>query len=722
MENNYIDFLETKRRGFKNQGKEIQINQINSILFGFQKDLVKWAVKKGKCAIFADTGLGKTFMQLEWARLIGEKSLIIAPLSVARQTVKEAVKICIDVNFCRSQEETKKGINITNYEMIEHFTDDFDAIVLDESSILKSITSKTKSKLIETFRNIDYKLCCTATPAPNDNAEIANHAEFLGIMKRVDMLSTFFVHDGGWRLKKHAKTPFFEWMASWGMSIKKPSNLGYSDEGYNLPALNVIPEFVDTDYKSEGTLFGTKLKGITDRSKVRKATVKERVKRAVEIVNKSDEQWIIWCALNDEANLVKKQLKNAVNVQGSDSTDKKIKSIEDFQDGKIKVLITKPKIAGFGMNFQNAHNMIFLGINDSFESYYQCVRRCYRFGQTKPVNVYIVLSTAEQDILNNIQRKEQEAKMMSDNLIKNVQKYEIEEIKENKHDFKYKKETVKTDKYTLMLGDSVERIKEILDESVGLSVFSPPFMSLYAYSPTERDLGNSSDESEFFKHFDFIIKDLLRITKTGRNAAVHVAQVPAMQVRDDYIGLKDFRGKTIEAFQNAGWHFYGECAIDKNPQAQAIRTHAKGLTFTQLRKDSAWSRPALADFMLIFRKPGENKIPVKTDITNEQWIEWARPIWTGISETDTLQFTHAKGNDDERHICPLQLGTIERAIRLWSNKGDLVFSPFTGIGSEGYQAIKFGRKFIGIELKESYFKVAKKNLDEASGETQKTLF
>ena len=267
--------------------------------------------------------------------------------------------------------------------------------------------------------------------------------------------------------------------------------------------------------------------------------------------------------------------------------------------------------------------------------------------------------------------------------------------------------------WVITTGDCVEGVAGLPSESVDLSVYSPPFISLYTYTASERDMGNCATAAEFFEHFAFLQKELLRVTKPGRLSCCHVAQVPAMLSRDGYIGMKDFRGLTIAAFQRQGWIYHGEVCIDKDPQAQAIRTKSKGLLFVQMRKDSSWSRPALADYVLFFRKPGENAVPILPDITNEQWIEWARPIWYGIRESDTLQVAEARADDDERHICPLQLGTIERCIRLWSNTGELVLSPFAGIGSEGYEAVRLNRRFVGFELKPSYAAVAVRNLQAA---------
>lgn len=722
----YDDFLKSKRLDFKHTGIAVKDADIHPLLFSFQRDLVKWSAQKGRAAIFADCGLGKTFMQLEWARLVGGRVMIVAPLSVARQTVREAARVETRVHYTRSGGDLIDGINITNYEMIEHFNPaDFRAVVLDESSILKSLTGKTRTKLIEMFAKTEYKLCCTATPAPNDIAEIANHAEFLGIMTRTDMLATFFVHDDqGWRLKKHAVTPFYRWMASWGMSLRKPSDLGYSDDGFVLPPLQIHPVIVEVDYRPEGQLFWTGLKGITDRARVRRDTLKDRVAGAAVLIDgDKDQQWIAWVGLNDEGRELHKLIPDSVLIEGQQTPDEKAAAIEAFQDGKHRVMITKPKIAGFGMNLQNAARMVFVGLSDSYESYYQCIRRAWRFGQDQAVKAYIVLSSPEEAIFENVKRKEAEAEEMADNLISNVSEYEKGEIQGVEDTWEYETECAEGADYKIYLGDSVEKINNVKDETVDLSIFSPPFLSLYTYTPTERDIGNSKNEKEFFGHFGYIIDGLLRATKPGRNCCVHVAQVPAMLVRDGYIGLKDFRGKTVEEFERRGWIFHGEVTIDKCPQAQAIRTHSKGLSFAQLKKDSSWLRPALADYILVFRKPGENKEPIIPDVTNDEWIEWARPVWYGIRESDTLNIAEGRGDDDERHICPLQLGTIERCIKLWSNPGETVFSPFMGIGSEGYQALKLGRRFIGIELKRSYFEAAKTNLERAlASDRQMTLF
>lgn len=714
----------TKERMPQSIGLEVADDLIHPALFDFQRAIVKWAVRKGRAAIFATTGMGKTFMQLEWVRIMGGTSLIVAPLCVAKQTIGEAKKIGIDVRFVRTGVEVGDGINITNYEMIERFDGGVDSIVLDESSILKSLSGKTKQKLISIFSETKYKLCCTATPAPNDFTELGNHAEFLGIMKHVEMLATYFVNDpkfpAKWRMKGHAKDAFYRWLASWAVAINNPADLGFDGSRFVLPPLNINPVIIESGIKRTGELFFTGLHGIQDRSEIRKATVDARIKAVADLVKSSNgSQWICWCGLNDEADKLRRELgDSSVNVQGSDSIEDKEAAIEGFLAGSIKTLITKPKIAGFGMNFQNAKNMAFVGLSDSYEQYFQCIRRAWRYGQDLPVNVHVVLTDAERDIYRNILRKEEDANTMSEELIKNIEEFERIEIL---------RKAVRTDRpairhdgkeWTLYNGDCVETLQAMPESSIDFSIYSPPFISLYTYTADVRDMGNSAGEEEFFKQYGFMVRELLKVTKPGRNTACHVSQVPAMLVRDGYIGMKDFRGMAVRCYEDAGWIYHGEIVIQKNPQSQAVRTKSKSLMFVQLRRDSSWLRPGLADYILIFRKPGENVVPIRPDdISNDDWITWAHPVWFDIRENNTLNKCEARTENDERHICPLQLDVIDRCIRLWSNRGETVLSPFAGIGSEGFQAIKTGRRFVGIELKPEYAEVAMRNLRRAENES-----
>jgi hypothetical protein len=407
----YEEFLATKQRAHTPVGPTVNPGDVHPMLHDWQADIVAWAVERGRCAIFADCGLGKTFMQLEWARLIAPRTLILAPLSVARQTVREASKIDLEVHYVRHQSDvTGDGLWITNYEMADEFDPGaFGAVVLDESSILKNVEGRTRQRLTKNLARVPYRLACTATPSPNDVAELCNHAEFLGVMPRNEMLAAFFVHDEiGWRPKGHAVDPMYRWMASWAVALRRPSDIGYPDDGYDLPPLNITPVAVDVDIEAEGQLFPTELGGIGGRSKVRRATLDARCEAASTLCAQPG-QWIVWCGLNDEADEIARTVEGAVNVEGSWSPDAKAEAIEAFQDGAIRVLVTKTSIAGFGMNFQNCHQMAFVGLSDSWESYYQAIRRCWRFGQQHPVDVHIVVSDLERQIVDNVRSKEAEA-------------------------------------------------------------------------------------------------------------------------------------------------------------------------------------------------------------------------------------------------------------------------------------------------------------------------
>lgn len=717
MIDTYEEFLTSKRIVATVTGFEVEPQDIHPKLYDFQADIVRWSLRHGKSAVFADCGLGKSFIQLEWARHVLKHGpvLIVAPLSVARQTVNEGRKLDLDVRYVKSPIDITDGIFITNYERLPDFIGrDLAGIVCDESSILKSIDGATRDLLLTEFTGIPFRLCCTATPCPNDIAELANHAEFLGAMKRNEMLASFFVHDqDGWRLRGHAAKPFYRWLTSWAIALKSPADLGYDGSRFILPRLKIIDEIVETEWRRPGQLFAGGLHGISDRAEVRKSSVADRVGRAATIASNVRGQVIIWCGLNDEADAIAKELPDAVNVEGSDSPEYKAEQFERFQNNEFRILISKAKIAGFGMNFQNCATMIFLGMSDSYEMYYQCIRRAWRYGQKNPVSAFIVVTDHETEIVTNVRKKEIEAETLSREIIEAAREYEMEELGKAKTFEVMERKEFEGESWKIYQGDCVETMRVLPDESIDLSVYSPPFLSLYQYSASEADMGNSKDPGQFFKHYGFMIEELLRITKPGRNTCAHVAQVPTTLVNHGVIGLQDFRGQTIKAYQDAGWIYHGEVCIDKDPQAQAIRTKAKALMFVQLKKDASWLRPALADYILVFRKPGENETPITPDISNEDWIEWARPIWYNIRESDTLNVVEARSEEDDRHICALQLGTIERCIRLWSNAGETIFSPFAGIGSEGYEAVRLGRNFIGCELKPLYARTAAKNLIEA---------
>lgn len=393
-------------------------------LFPHQRDLTRWALRRGRAAIFADTGLGKTAMQVEWSRHVARRGrvLILAPLAVAEQTVREAERFGVTVAYRR--EDAGDAITITNYEMLPHFdAASFAGIVLDESSILKAFTGATRNAVIDAFKDTPYRLACTATPAPNDYTELGNHSEFLGIKTRTEMLAEYFVHDGGstqdWRIKGHAVDPFWRWVCSWGAVVKRPSDLGYDDAGYNLPPLRMHEHVIRVgteEAHAAGDLFAAQAATLSDQRRVRRATMDARVAAATKIAS-ADGPCIIWCELNDEADAVTDAIDGAVQVRGSDDPETKRDRLLGFADGSIRVLVTKPSIAGFGMNWQHCANMIFVGASHSYEQTYQAIRRCWRFGQTSPVDVHIIRAETEDAIVANFRRKEADAERMGVEMI-----------------------------------------------------------------------------------------------------------------------------------------------------------------------------------------------------------------------------------------------------------------------------------------------------------------
>jgi SNF2-related domain len=409
----YREFLAAKTRTAQQIGHHIDLSDVHPMLHEWQARVVQWAVHTGRCALWEDTGLGKTVQSVEFARLSADTSLIVAPLAVCQQTVREAAKVDVTARYVRHGDEvTGPGVWITNYEMVDHFDPAmFGAVVLDEAGILKQSDGKTRTKLIRHFAGVPRRLACTATPAPNDPEELTNQAEFLGVMPRVEMLAAYFVHDDqGWRLKGHARRPMFEWMSTWAMALRRPSDIGFSDDGYILPGLEIVPELVPVEIEVEGQLFATDLGGVGGRAAVRRQTLDARVQRAVELVKDDpDEPWLLWCGLNDEADTLTKALPGAVNVAGSWTPEAKAEALLGFADGDIRYLVTKPSMASQGLNYQHCARMAFVGLGDSYEKYYQAIRRCYRYGQKRIVRAHVILSELEQQIAANVDRKEVEA-------------------------------------------------------------------------------------------------------------------------------------------------------------------------------------------------------------------------------------------------------------------------------------------------------------------------
>jgi hypothetical protein len=712
MQTDYDVFLETKQKKHIVSGFDVDEPDLNPLLFPFQKFCVRRALKAGKYAFFEDCGLGKTIQQLEWAYQVskhtGGKVLILCPLAVRGQTLLEAKKFNIPID----------DIDINNYEQIENIDCSiYKGVVLDESSILKNFEGATKQLIIDTFSDTPYKLACTATPSPNDPMELGNHSEFLDVMSRNEMLAMYFVHDGGetakWRLKGHAVKMFYQFVGTWAIMLNKPSDIGFEMDGYALPSLNLVEKKIITPKRDNGSLFNDTAISATNFNSELRLTKFERMDEVVEIINsKPDESFIIWIKQNEEGELLRKLLPTAIEVKGNDTPDYKEKMLLGFANNEFKILITKVKIASFGLNYQNCHNQIFASLDFSFEGLYQGIRRCYRFGQEHEVNIYMITTDTMSNVIQSINNKQKQFQIMQDEMSNAINENLIGN-KLSKVDYDIEAEV--NEYYSIRRGDCVQLIKDVPDESIGLSVFSPPFAELYTYSSHIEDMGNSKDYKEFLAQFGFLVKELYRVVMSGRIVAVHCMDLPIQKGKEGFIGLRDFSGMILTAFQDAGFIYASRVTIWKDPVVEMQRTKALGLLHKQVKKDSTMSRVGIPDYVMIFRKDGERNNPVtNTELPVGLWQKYASPVWMDIDYGKTLQgYRNARDENDEKHIAPLQLQTIERIIHLYSNKGDTVFTPFMGIGSEVYQAVTMGRKGVGFELKESYYDLAKKNLAEA---------
>lgn len=725
----YDQFVTAKLRRQLPRGFEPK--PIKAPLFDWQKHIVRWAIRQGRAALFEDCGLGKTLQQLEWARQVsshtGKPVLILTPLAVAHQTESEANRFgYVGASVARDQSEVAR-ITITNYEKLEHFdAKTFGGVVLDESSILKNFTGKTRKLLTETFADTQYRLCCTATPSPNDYTEFGQHADFLGVCSPAQMLCTFFINDtfntGDWRLKKHAEDEFWRWVSTWAACISKPSDIGFPDDGYDLPPLRMQTITVDVDEtadKPDDELFRVATLSATTMHKEMRLTAPARAARVAQLVNASDEPWIVWCNTNDEADQLAEMLPDAVEVRGSDTSAEKERMLDAFTAGSVRVIITKPSIAGMGLNWQHCRNVAFVGLSYSFEDFYQALRRSYRFGQKHPVNAYIIQAATEGAILKAVEEKIEAHRNMQIQM-KRAAAHLRAEKKADGILMKTDINTATGDGWTLHHGDCVRVAREkIADNSVGLAVFSPPFADLFTYSSDVQDMGNCADVSEFTKHFEILVAELARVMMPGREVAVHCVDLLSTKWKHGKIEFQDFSGELIRCFWRHGFLFHSRICIWKSPVTEMQRTKAHGLLYKTLKADSCDSRVGCADYLIIFRKPGENPHPVTKDPKSfpvELWQEYASPVWMTVDQGNVLNRDGARDSADERHICPLQLDVIERAVTLWSNPGDLVYSPFAGIGSEGYQALKQGRTFVGSELKASYFGQACQNLQTATAQ------
>ena len=545
MNMNYKEFLKTKDKSFIDAGFDIKQSELNSNLFDFQKHVVQIALKKGRFALFQDCGLGKTIQQLSWAQQVSKHTsmpvLILAPLAVVAQTVREGVKFGIKLEQLNTNIDNHtgslEGIYITNYDQLKNVQNigSFGGVVLDESSILKGKDGKLSTLIIDTFENTPYRLACTATPSPNDHMELGQHSQFLGAMSYLEMLAMYFVHDGGetskWRLRKHAKDDFWKYVCTWSIAIDNPSTLGFKSGGYELPEIEYVEHIIPVPNETDN-LFGDVAVSATELHRDLKRSYEKRIQKTIDLV-KTD-QTIIWTLKNDEATQLNKVINDSVNVQGSDKAQVKADRLNGFADKEFTNLITKTSIASFGMNYQQCNNMIFTSYDFKFEAFYQAVRRCYRFGQQRKVTVHILVPESQKNVRQTILDKEKKHKEM----IREMAKYSAETDYKSSNGVIVESKEIKTEDYHLINGDCVQETAKLPDNCADLVLFSPPFAELYVYSDKSEDMGNVSNYKEFEKHFQYLIPELKRTLKDGRICAVHCMDLPIQKGKEGFIGLE----------------------------------------------------------------------------------------------------------------------------------------------------------------------------------------
>jgi len=805
----YLTFLAAKQASVVDAGFDVPAEAISQDLFDWQREIVRWALRRGRAAVFSAVGTGKTRVQCAWAdhvaRHTGARVLLICPLAVAHQTVAEAARIGVEITYVRSAadvEAAQTPLVIANYEMVMREAFDLEAftgVVLDEGSRLKDFSSKTRNFLIQAFADTPYRLCCTATPSPNDTVELGNHSEFLGVMSSGEMLTRWFIRDSSnaneLRLKGHAHRDFWAWVASWAVCIERPSDLGpqYSDEGYDLPPLHLIDEEVavdhsrawaDTGKDGQAPLFVDGNRSATDLWAEKRETLAARVERAAAIVAQHpDEAWIIWHDTDYERDAIKRAIPEATVVTGSQSPEEKESLLTLFAEGHARILATKPRIAGHGLNWQHCSHVLFLGVTHKFEEFYQALGRCHRFGQQRPVHAHVVYAESERGIIETLREKWQGHEAMHREMVAAMKAnglgagsaYHMETIVE--------REVARGQAWEMHLGDSVLAMREMPSESVHLSVSSWPFSDQYLYSANVADMGNCDGDDQFWQQMAYLLPELLRVTIPGRMALVHAKDRIVYGTKaGGYTYIQPFSDHCIREMTRAGWLYYGRITIATDPVRENNQTNRLG--HGNLKKDASRLGVGMPEYLLLFRKPHRataaggtwSDEPVElTEVrgytlprwqidANSLWrsngrvhAAWEQDgydyhahvaemeakdargelgrangeriptdhpgVWWDVHRPRVLNALMAKEAQDERHICPLALDICERSIVRWSNPGDTVLDYFMGIGSVGYVALQQGRRAIGVELKRSYWEWACRYLARAEEELcQGSLF
>ena len=644
-ESSYKDLILAKIPKINYSGFEIKKSELNPRLFEFQKFGVQRALKLGCSGLFFDTGLGKTACELEFAyqtyKKTGKPSIIFTYLNIADEFLNEAGEMGYSdsVGYFRSQGEVNKPIVIANYEMLDHFDCDlYGSATLDESSILKNYTGKTKQKLCEAFKNTPFKLSASATPSPNDHLELGNHSEFLGIMPSNEMISRFFINDtmnaGGYRLAGHAEKPFWKWVGTWALVASKPSDIGdFSDEGYDLPELHIEMHTMPVEHDfSDGQLFRGQSLSATGIHKEARLTAESKAIAISNLISNSEEQWSIWSNTNYEQDAIAILLKDSIDIRGSDSSKSKRTKLQEFK-ATSKNILTKPSITGYGLNWQHHNHMCFFaGSSYSYETFYQALRRAYRFGQLKEVFVHIFVAESELSVMSSVFDKQKKHKVMQAEMIK-LASAGYDDRKTLTTEYNHKVETSRA--YEIHLGDCVDVMKQMPKDYVDFGIHSPPFSNLYIYSDSAYDMGNSDNDAEFFKQYKYCINEHYRILKDGGYVAVHCKDLPLYKGRDGYMGLNDFPQGIIDEFRDSGFELEDWVTIWKDPVIEMQRTKNHGLLFKNFKGKAEQVRQGMADYVLMFKKGAISTEPKFKPIA-ESVLKRMKHLWMNPDEEITF--------------------------------------------------------------------------------------
>lgn len=654
---NYEELIKSKTKKVQEVG--FDADELNEKLFDFQKFIVKKALKAGRYGVFADCGMGKTFMQIEWAwqvyKFTGKPVLILCPLAVSGQTKEEALKLGYAIQdaqvgnnalFCE--------IQISNYEQLKNIDCSiFGGVVLDESSILKNYNGAYKNLILGKFEGLRFKLACTATPSPNDHIELGNHAEFLGVCRSKEMVSMYFINDAfnkdhtisKWRLKKHAESDFWKWVASWSIMVSNPSDFGFDGSKYILPELNITEVCIKAKKKQNLKIIDDISVSATEFYKELAITQSERCRKVADLVNSSKENFIIWVKTDDEEKEICSLITDAIAVNGSDKPSLKESRLLGFAHNEFRVLVTKTKIAQFGLNYQNCRNQVFLSFDFSFEGLYQAIRRSWRFGQKEQVNIHLVTVDSMGNVLKSIKDKQQKFEKMQKEMQNNI---------------------------------------------------------------------NSIEEQSYengFLQFNMLAQQLERTLKSGRLCTIHCTQLSTSKGKDGVLEIIDFRGDIIRSMRSNGFIFHAEVSIWKDPKIIAQRTKNVQLLHATTKRDSTVNRMGFPDYLLTFKKQGENETPVNHEgngLPFEYWCKLAEPHWPEgeIDAGDVLNVKDAKASKDEKHMTPTQKEPIKRMLHLYTNPNDLVYCPFSGFGTEAVVCLENDRRVEAVELKKHYFDIS----------------